>query len=44
MESTNHSHDDGSCCDCSSGSSVRQTLSELDFERGIWYAGVYIET
>ncbi|XP_032453137.1 ankyrin repeat domain-containing protein 39 [Nasonia vitripennis] len=38
MESSNHSHDDGSCCNCKSGNSARQTLSELDFERGIWYA------
>ncbi|KAJ8679490.1 hypothetical protein QAD02_015277 [Eretmocerus hayati] len=37
MES-NCDHKDGSCCSSASGSSVRQTLSELDFERGIWYA------
>ncbi|XP_058799175.1 ankyrin repeat domain-containing protein 39 [Phymastichus coffea] len=38
MDSTKNSHDDGTCCNCKTGDSTRQTLSELDFERGIWYA------
>lgn len=30
--------DHGACCK-STGSSLRQTLDEMDFERGIWHAG-----
>jgi len=34
---TNHS-DSGGCCHVSGQSSTRQTLDEIDFERGIWSA------
>ncbi|XP_057327626.1 ankyrin repeat domain-containing protein 39-like isoform X1 [Microplitis mediator] len=33
----NHAHDHDTC-KLDSGTNVRQTISEMDFERGIWYA------
>lgn len=39
MEPFMHSHAESSC-KCDSENSTRQTLAELDFERGIWFAGV----
>lgn len=32
-------HDHKNCTCLSSSSSLQQTLSEMDWERGIWYAG-----
>lgn len=37
-----HSHGDDTydtCCIKDSNPGVRQTLAEMEFERGIWYAG-----
>ncbi|KAH0564198.1 ankyrin repeat domain-containing protein 39-like isoform X1 [Cotesia glomerata] len=33
-----HGHDHNHTCKLDSGTNVRQTISEMDFERGIWYA------
>lgn len=41
MERHNHDAHDGGCCD--QPSSVAQTLSEMDFERGIWSAALFNE-
>ncbi|XP_011495138.1 PREDICTED: ankyrin repeat domain-containing protein 39 [Ceratosolen solmsi marchali] len=41
MESTTHVHHNSSCCSYNLGNTFRQSLSELDFERGIWYAAQY---
>lgn len=35
-----HGHDHNHACKLDSGTNVRQTISEMDFERGIWYAGL----
>lgn len=35
MDSRNHER----ICNCKAGSPLTQTLAELDFERGLWYAG-----
>lgn len=36
----NHSYNDhNKCCNVSTNVSVCQSLMEMEFERGIWYAG-----
>lgn len=35
---SSHSHD-GGCCNSQTNYGVQQTLSEMEFERGIWHAG-----
>ncbi|KOC67609.1 Ankyrin repeat domain-containing protein 39 [Habropoda laboriosa] len=38
----NHNHNDHTtCCNTSNDVSVRQSLAEMEFERGIWYAAQY---
>lgn len=39
MESKNEFHECKKSCNCGTGETLRQTLGELDFERGIWSAG-----
>ena len=39
MDSNHSHHGSASCCNFQNNSEVRQTLSEMEFERGIWYAG-----
>lgn len=35
-----HTHNDhDSCCNITNNIGVRQSLPEMEFERGIWYAG-----
>ncbi|XP_015438638.1 PREDICTED: ankyrin repeat domain-containing protein 39-like [Dufourea novaeangliae] len=38
-----HSHDHNACCCADDNVGVRQSLTEMDFERGIWYAAQYNE-
>lgn len=39
MKSRDESHECKKSCNCGTGEALRQTLGELDFERGIWSAG-----
>uniref|UniRef100_A0A8D8RFM0 Ankyrin repeat domain-containing protein 39 n=1 Tax=Cacopsylla melanoneura TaxID=428564 RepID=A0A8D8RFM0_9HEMI len=43
METHSHDTHDGGCCQGQPTSAVQQTLSELDFERGIWSAALFNE-
>lgn len=40
----NKGHDHSTCSCAATSSSVQQTLDEMEWERGIWYAGkcIYI--
>lgn len=39
VDKDNHSHNHAACTCFPVTTSVHQTLSEMDWERGIWYAG-----
>lgn len=39
MEHNHSCNDHNKCCSISTNVSVRQSLMEMEFERGIWYAG-----
>ncbi|EFN80876.1 Ankyrin repeat domain-containing protein 39 [Harpegnathos saltator] len=40
MAHSHEAHDHDACCVADSNPSVRQTLNEMEFERGIWYAAL----
>lgn len=39
MEHHHGGNDHHTCCNSSNNHDVRQSLMEMEFERGIWYAG-----
>lgn len=43
MSSKSHNHINEESCQCHKSSTAAQSLDEMEFERGIWTAGIFLK-